>query len=101
MGERLAEAWEPLEIGVRQLDHACRLASDRAVDRPWIKIADLIGREEREAAAAADYAGDIVRLVEVRCDDAGVADPDARRRRFAGDQFERVFALEAGQDLLR
>src|SRR5438270_13795480 len=101
MLERVAKTRESLEIRMREFDQARRLTGDGGVDRPRVKIRDLVGREEREAAASANYAGNIVGLVEMRRNDACVSKPYPRPRRLVRNELQRVFAGEAGQDLVR
>src|SRR5438270_6003108 len=101
MLERVAKTRKSLEVRMCKLDHACRLTGDGGVDRPRVKIRDLVGREEREAAASANYAGNIVGLIEMRRNDAGISNPYPWPRRLVRNELQRVFAGEAGQDLVR
>ena len=77
-GQGLAKARKALEVRILERHHARRLAGHRMVERADIEVGDLVGREQGEAAAAGDDAGDIVRQVEMGADLRAVADPDAR-----------------------
>ncbi len=69
---------------------ADRCAGGREIQRADVEVRDLFRREEREPAAACDYAADVVPLVEMRWGGDGVAEPDAREHGVIEDS-EAVF----------
>src|SRR6185312_9315224 len=65
-GQRFPEFGEAFEIGILQRNHADGRTGGRPLDRADIEICNLFGREESESSLAADHAGDVVHLVEMR-----------------------------------
>ena len=53
-------AREALEVRPAEVHQADRRAGGREAERADIKVGDLLGREEREAAASRHHAGDVV-----------------------------------------
>ncbi len=77
-GQRIPKAGIPLEVRVREVDDAHRLAAGRRVQRTRIQIEDLFRREHRETPLADGAAGQVVRGIVVTRRCRAIADPDAR-----------------------
>src|SRR5690606_36107984 len=78
--QRLAEAREALQVRRVEVDDDDRLPARRGFQRPRIQVADLVRREQGEAAPADGAAGEVVRRVALAGGGYPVADPDRRRR---------------------
>ena len=70
-----------LQIRRVQLDQADRLAGEREIKRPDIKVGQLFGRKEREPPPSRNYAGEVLRQVPMRRRARPVAEPQRDQRR--------------------
>ena len=75
--QRLAEMRIFVEVGIAQVDHAHRPSRRSVIERPDIKVGELVGGEQSEAAAPDRAAGKVVRKIVMRRNPCAGADPDA------------------------
>src|SRR5688572_32014615 len=80
MLQRLGELREFAEIRPREIDQADRLACRREVEWTDVKVRQLFGREQREAATPRDDARDVIRQIVMSGDARAIAQPDAHER---------------------
>ena len=94
--QRCGELREFREIRLREIDQADRLACGREVERTDVKVLQLFGREQREAAAPRDDARDVIRQIVMGGDARAIAQPDAHER-LAIPECEIVLGAKARQ----
>ena len=92
-----------VEIRCMKIDHADRSPCRRVIDRAKIKIAKLLWREQREAPATGNTAGQIVRKIIVRGDAGRCSHPqaDPRITRSEVDPVCFVHSIEMGWNVNR
>ncbi|KAG1255866.1 hypothetical protein G6F68_010053 [Rhizopus microsporus] len=98
--QRLAEAWEALEIRCVEVNQADRLAGRGQIQRADIKIAYLVGGEQGDPATPRSHAGKVVRYILVGGDARAIADPDAGQR-VGHAQLQRIRFGQAGQEAVQ
>jgi len=95
--ERLGEPRVFVEVGRGHVNHADRNARRGELQRPEIKIADLVGREHSESPPPGDDHRDILVGIVVGRDLRRIADPQARCRAVR-DVVQRMALGETGDD---
>ncbi len=70
------ELGKALQIGLREVHEADGLIAGREIQRPDIKIRQLLGRKQGEAPMTDDDAGDVIGQIMMSSDARAIAEPE-------------------------
>ena len=97
--ERFVEARVGAAIGACEINQAHGHSRGCVIQRAYVEVSHLLHGKQGEATTPRDDASEVLDVVEVRGDDASVADPEARLH-CGVEEGHRVLLCEAGEGLL-